>query len=257
MPVGGAWRRVRGGLGAPDLRPATVELGDLPRSRRGEMCAGGGRVVAREEIGGVCAAPSHRSAASEASTSAARSRTSARPVVSTALASSHEAHSEGRSDPTPAAMPTVRSEGCARRPKAVWGPPPPITHIFVVPSGNTRSSTMTVKTTASTAAAGTRLETRRGRCGHRVETSLPGRETRARHGGEAPPIETRDAQRRATTRLETSRRGLRASASGGLDGGAVSSGAGRGKSLTFGCVFIESAWLENSTAPEASEPEGN
>ena len=60
------------------------------------------------------------------------------------------------------------------------------------------------------------METRRGRCGHRVETSLPGRETRARHGGEAPPIETRDAQRRATTRLETSRRGLRASASGGF-----------------------------------------
>jgi len=75
------------------------------------------------------------------------------PVVSMSCCSSHVTHSDGQSPspPTPATSPRV--SGGSRRanpaPKSDCGPPPPSTAIFVDPSWNTRSSTMSVVLTTS------------------------------------------------------------------------------------------------------------
>lgn len=74
--------------------------------------------------------PSHPSPSPSPSPSSSSplplSRTNASPEVSMSFTLNHEVHSGGRSGPTPAASPTDRFPGWHRIPKAVWGPPPPL-----------------------------------------------------------------------------------------------------------------------------------
>mmetsp|Transcript_7369 Transcript_7369/g.29601 ORF Transcript_7369/g.29601 Transcript_7369/m.29601 type:complete len:253 (+) Transcript_7369:1292-2050(+) len=66
--------------------------------------------------------------------------------ASAPMSASHLAHVSGQSpSPTPATRPSVSSPSdVTAAPNSVCGPPPPSTAIRVVPSANTRSSTMSV-----------------------------------------------------------------------------------------------------------------
>mmetsp|Transcript_1086 Transcript_1086/g.4410 ORF Transcript_1086/g.4410 Transcript_1086/m.4410 type:complete len:324 (+) Transcript_1086:235-1206(+) len=75
------------------------------------------------------------------------------PRTSTPWSTSHSTHSRGQSPspPIPATRPRVSGGDLLAKPapKSVCGPPPPSTAIRVVPSWNTRSSTMRVVLTTS------------------------------------------------------------------------------------------------------------